>query len=154
MRHLLPQTLALVALLSSMTLVLNTPARAQTAEYDVGSIHIMQLWSRATPKGATAGAGYMTITNKGTTPDKVSCVSDDASAQCEINSFPIERPVEGGLEIKPNESVTLKPSGFHVVFRQLKHPLEQGKTVKATLKFDKAGNVDVEFPTLGLGRQD
>ena len=51
------------------------------AEYDVGSIHIAQPWSRATPKGAKAGAGYMTITNKGTTPDKVNCVSDDASAQ-------------------------------------------------------------------------
>ena len=35
------------------------------AEYDVGSIHIAQPWSRATPKGAKAGAGYMTITNKG-----------------------------------------------------------------------------------------
>jgi hypothetical protein len=72
------------------------------ADYDVGSIHIAQPWSRATPKGAKAGAGYMTITNKGTTPDKVSCVSDDASAQCEIHSMTMEggvmkmRPVEGG----------------------------------------------------------
>jgi periplasmic copper chaperone A len=110
------------------------------ADYDVGSIHIAQPWSRATPKGATAGAGYMTITNKGTTPDKVSCVSDDASSQCEIHSMTMEggvmkmRPVEGGLEIKPGETVTLAPSGFHVMFRQLKHPLEQGKTVKATPK--------------------
>ena len=39
---------------------------AHAAEYDVGSIHISQPWSRATPKGAKAGAGYMTITNKGT----------------------------------------------------------------------------------------
>ena len=79
----------------------------QAADYDVGSIHIAQPWSRATPKGAKAGAGYMAITNKGTTPDKVSCVSDDASAQCEIHSMTMEggvmkmRPVEGGLEIKP-----------------------------------------------------
>ena len=130
---------------------------ALAAEYDVGSIHIAQPWSRATPKGATAGAGYMTITNKGTTTDKVSCVSDDASAQCEIHSMTMEggvmkmRPVEGGLEIKPGESVTLAPSGFHVMFRQLKHPLEQGKTVKATLKFDKAGTVDVEYPILAIG---
>ena len=61
------------------------------------------------------------------------------------------RPVEGGLEIKPGESVTLAPSGFHIMFRQLKHPLEQGKTVKATLKFDKAGTVDVEYPILAIG---
>jgi copper(I)-binding protein len=127
------------------------------AEYDVGSIHIAQPWSRATPKGAKAGAGYMTITNKGTTPDKVSCVSDDASAQCEIHSMTMEggvmkmRPVEGGLEIKPGETVTLAPMGFHVMFRDLKHPLERGKTVKATLKFDKAGSVDVEYPVMAIG---
>ena len=130
---------------------------ARAADYDVGSIHIAQPWSRVTPKGAKVGAGYMTITNKGTTPDKVNCVSDDASAQCEIHSMTMEggvmkmRPVEGGLEIKPGETVTLAPSGFHVMFRDLKHPLEQGKIVKATLKFDKAGSVDVEYPILAVG---
>jgi copper(I)-binding protein len=41
--------------------------------------------------------------------------------------------------------------GFHVMFRDLKHPLEQDKTVKATLKFDKAGSVDVEYPILAVG---
>jgi len=131
------------------------PARA--AEYDVGSIHIAQPWSRATPKGAKAGVGYMTITNEGTAPDKVSCVSDDASAQCQIHSMTMEggvmkmRPVEGGLEIKPGQTITLKPGGFHVMFVDLKHPLEQGKTVKATLKFDNAGTVDVEYPVMAVG---
>jgi copper(I)-binding protein len=130
---------------------------AMATDYDVDSIHIAQPWSRATPKGAKTGAGYMTITNKGKTPDKVSCVSDDASAQCEIHSMTMEggimkmRPVEGGLEIKPGETVTLAPSGFHIMFRDLKHPLEQGNTVKATLKFDKAGAVDVEYPVLAIG---
>jgi len=61
------------------------------------------------------------------------------------------RPVEGGLEIKPGETVTLAPAGFHVMFRDLKHALEEGKTVKVTLKFDKAGSVDVEYPILAVG---
>jgi copper(I)-binding protein len=61
------------------------------------------------------------------------------------------RPVQGGLEIKPGETVTLAPSGFHIMFRDLKQPLEQGKTVKATLKFDKAGSVDVEYQILAAG---
>jgi periplasmic copper chaperone A len=51
------------------------------------------------------------------------------------------RPVEGGLEIKPGETVTLAPAGFHMMLVTLKHPLEAGQTVKATLKFDKAGAV-------------
>ncbi len=135
---------------------LSAPA-AQAEDYDLGSIHIAQPWSRATPKGATSGAGYMTITNKGTTPDRVSCVSSDVSAQCQIHSMTMEggvmkmRPVEGGLEIKPSETVTLKPSGFHVMLVSLKHPLETGQTVKVTLKFDKAGTVDVEYPVLAIG---
>ena len=160
--YLLPKTRpsacpSLTVTLSAAMIAVNFSAHAQPAEYNVGSIHITQPWSRATPKGATAGAGYMTITNKGTTADKVSCVSDDASAQCVIHSMTMEggvmkmRPVEGGLEIKPGETVTLKPGGFHVMFTELKHPLEQGKAIKATLKFDKAGSVDVEYPVLPIG---
>ena len=127
------------------------------ADYDAGSIHIAQPWARATPKGAKSGAGYMTITNKGATPDRVSCVSSDASAQCQIHSMTMEggvmkmRPVEGGLEIKPGETVTLQPSGFHVMLVNLKHPLEAGQTVKATLKFDTAGTVDVDYPVVAIG---
>ena len=43
-------------------------AGAKAADYDVGSIHISQPWARATPKGASSGAGYMTVTNNGTAP--------------------------------------------------------------------------------------
>ena len=130
---------------------------AQATDYDVGSIHISQPWSRATPKGASSGAAYMTITNNGKTPDRVSCVSSDASAECQIHTMTMDngvmlmRPVEGGLEIKPGETVTLKPGGFHMMLLNLKHPLEQGNTVKATLKFDTAGTVDVDYPIAAIG---
>jgi periplasmic copper chaperone A len=130
---------------------------AHTADYSVGSIDITQPWARATPKGASTGAAYMTITNDGTTPDRVNCASSDASAKCQIHSMTMDngvmkmRPVEGGLEIKPGETVTLKPSGFHIMFVDLKNPLEQGKTVEVTLQFDKAGTVEVEFPIMAIG---
>jgi copper(I)-binding protein len=130
---------------------------AQADDYDVGSMHIASPWARATPKGASAGAGYMTITNKGTAPDRVSCVSDDASAQCQIHSMTMEdgvmkmRPVEGGLEIKPGETITLQPGGYHVMFVGLTHALEQGKTVDVKLKFDTAGTVDVQYPIAAIG---
>jgi periplasmic copper chaperone A len=146
---------ALTAVLAG-AVALASPAAA-AGDYDVGSIHISQPWSRATPKGAASGAGYMTLTNKGAASERVSCVSDDASAQCQIHSMTMEggvmkmRPVEGGLEIKPGESVALKPGGYHMMFLSLKHPLEQGGTVKATLKFDHAGTIDVEYPVLAIG---
>ena len=130
---------------------------AHAADYDVGPMHISQPWARATPKGATTGALYMTITNTGKTPDKVSCVSSDASARCQIHSTTMDngvmqmRPVEGGLEIKPGETVTLKPGAIHMMLVDLKHPLEQGKTVKASVKFDTAGALDVDCPVVAIG---
>jgi copper(I)-binding protein len=61
-------------------------AQVRAADYDVGPIHIAQPWARATPKGAKSGAGYLTITNNGSTADRLSCVSSDASAKCQVPS--------------------------------------------------------------------
>ena len=130
---------------------------AWAADYDVGSIHISEPWARATPKGASSGAGYLTITNNGTASDHVNCVSSDASGQCQIHTMTMDngvmkmRPVEGGLEIKPGETITLKPSGSHIMLMHLKHPLEQGKMVAATLLFEKAGTVKIEIPVAAIG---
>jgi copper(I)-binding protein len=99
----------------------------------------------------------MTVTNKGSTPDRLSCVSSDASAECQLHSMTMDKgvmkmsPVEGGLEIKAGETVTLKPSSMHLMFLNLKHPLEQGSTVAATLLFEKAGTVQIEFPIAAIG---
>ncbi|HUZ32359.1 MAG TPA: copper chaperone PCu(A)C [Xanthobacteraceae bacterium] len=133
------------------------PLLAEAADYHVGSILITQPWARATPKGASTGAAYLTITNDGSAPDRVNCASSDAGAKCQIHSMTMDngvmkmRPVEHGLEIKPGETITLKPSGFHIMLMDLKNPLEQGKTVEVTLQFEKAGTVKVEFPIAAIG---
>jgi periplasmic copper chaperone A len=132
-------------------------AGARAADYDVGSIHITQPWARATPKGASSGAGYLTVTNNGTAADRLTCAGSDAAAQCQIHTMSMEngvmkmRPVEGGLEIKPGETVTLKPGSDHVMFLNLKHPFETGNAVEATLQFEKAGSVKVELPVVAIG---
>jgi periplasmic copper chaperone A len=132
-------------------------APAQATDYDVGSIHISSSWARATPKGAASAAAYMMITNNGKTSDRVSCVSSNASAECQIHTMTMDngvmkmRPVESGLEIKPGETVTLKPSGAHLMLIRLKRPLEQGQTVTASLKFEYAGAIDVEYPVAAIG---
>jgi copper(I)-binding protein len=104
-------------------------AQVRAADYDLGAIHISETWARATPKGATAAAGYLTVTNNGTAPDRLSCASSDASTKCQIHNMTMEngvmkmRPLEGGLEIKPGETVTLKPASVPVMFLGLKQPL-------------------------------
>ena len=127
------------------------------SNFENAGLVIAHPWARATPKGASTGAAYMTITNNGSVPDHVSCMSSDMSAECQIHMMAMEngvmkmRPVEGGLEIKPNETAAFKPSGLHLMLVRLKHPLEQGKTVSITLKFKSAGMVEVEYPIAGMG---
>jgi copper(I)-binding protein len=61
------------------------------------------------------------------------------------------RPVPEGIEIKPGETVELKPSAFHIMMMDLKQPIERGKSFKASLKFEKAGPVEVEFTVVAPG---
>lgn len=142
---------------SALAAVLGAAISAHGANYDVGPMHIEQPWARATPKGASTAAGYLTVTSTATAPDRLTCASTDAASKCEIHSMTTEggvmkmRPVEGGVEIKPGETVTLKPGSLHMMFVDLKHPLEPGKTVEVTLQFAKAGTVKVELPILPLG---
>ncbi len=130
---------------------------AQTADFTAGNLKISSPWARATPKGASVGGGYMTITNTGTAVDHLVGGSTDIARGFEVHEMKMEggvmkmRPVAGGIEIKPGQSVTLDPSGYHVMFVGLKDQLKQGDHFKATLQFDKAGKVDVDFAIEGIG---
>jgi copper(I)-binding protein len=126
-------------------------------DYSIGTIQVGKPWSRATPKGAKVAGAYMTITNKGTAPDRLVGGSTSAASGFEVHSMVMDqgiakmRPVEGGLEIKPGETVELKPGSFHVMLTGLKQPLEKGQKIKATLEFEKAGKVDIEYTVEALG---
>ena len=55
------------------------------------------------------------------------------------------------MEIKPGDTVELKPSSFHIMMTDLKQTIQRGKPFKATLKFEKAGEVDVDFAVEAAG---
>jgi copper(I)-binding protein len=126
-------------------------------EYNAGSLHIGHPWARATPKGAPVGGGYLTITNNGKEPDRLVGGSVDFAKKFELHQMSMDqgvmkmRPVEGGVEIKPGETVTLKPGGLHIMFVGLDKPLKQGEHVPATLDFAKSGKVKVDFAVEGMG---
>ena len=61
------------------------------------------------------------------------------------------RMLRNGLTIKPGETVMLKPGGYHIMFTGLTAPLVKGQHVDVTLKFEKAGEVKVDFPIAGIG---
>jgi periplasmic copper chaperone A len=130
---------------------------ARAEDYKVGTIEISNPWTRATPKGATVAGAYMKISNKGSAPDRLVGGSAAIADQFQVHSMAMEkgvakmRPVEGGLEIKPGETIELKPGSFHVMLTGLKQPLAKGQKVKGTLEFEKAGKVDVEYAVAPVG---
>jgi len=132
---------------------------AQAEDITAGSLKISAPWARATPKGASIGGGYMKITNTGSAPDRLVGGASDVSSRFEVHEMSMDngvmkmRPVGQGIEIKPGETVEFKPGGYHVMFVGLKNGLEKGQHVKATLEFEKAGKVDVDFTVEGIGAQ-
>jgi copper(I)-binding protein len=143
--------------LALFVLCLASSAMAET--FTVGSIEIANPWARATPKGAPVGGAYMTITNKGSEPDRLIGGSSPVAAKLEVHQMSMDngvmtmRPVPGGLEIKPGETVVLNPGAFHIMVMGLKQPLTQGEKLKATLEFAKAGKLDLEYPIESIGAQ-
>ena len=130
------------------------PALAQ--EFKAGDIVVEKPWARATPKGAEVGSGYLTIQNKGAAPDRLTGGSADFAA-VEVHQMKSEngvsqmRELKDGLAIPAHGSVGLTPGGYHLMFTHLTHPLTKGETVKATLNFEHAGPVEVEFSVMGIG---
>lgn len=120
-------------------------------DYKIGDLKIVHPWARATPGGAKVGGGFMTITNNGTLPDRLIGGTALVSNNFEVHEMKMEgnvmkmRALDKGLEIKPGQTVELKPGSYHVMFIDLKSPLKEGETVKGTLVFERAGTIEVEY---------
>lgn len=146
---------ALATVASILVLTAAMPAFAQ--DFRVGSLNIGHPWSRATPGGATTGAGYLTITNTGPEPDRLLAGSVEVASGFELHKTSVAegvasmRPLEGGLEIRSGESVELKPGGTHIMLVNLKGPLEAGMRFSGTLVFEKAGAAQVRFEVRQVG---
>jgi copper(I)-binding protein len=134
-----------------------TAAAAAAQEFKAGPLEIDHPWSRATPKGAKVAAGYLTIKNTGTESDRLVSGTSPVAGKLEFHEISMDkgvakmRPVAGGIEIKPGQTVELKPSSFHIMMTDLKQPIERGKPFNASLTFEKAGQVEVEFEVVAPG---
>jgi len=147
MRHSL-FTLAFAFALSA------APVLAQ--DFKAGDIVVEKPWARATPKGAEVGSGYLAIQNKGATSDRLTGGTADFGAveihqMSSANGVSQMRELKDGVNIPANGSVAFSPGGYHLMFTHLTHPLTKGESVKATLNFEHAGAVEVEFSVMGIG---
>jgi len=124
---------------------------ADAHDYKAGDLEIVHPVARATPPGAPVSGGYMTLRNTGGEADRLIGGSADFAGKVEIHEMAMDgdvmkmRQLENGLEIPPGGEVVLKPGGYHVMFMQMKEQLEPETSRKATLVFEKAGEVEVDF---------
>jgi len=124
---------------------------AAAHDFKVGEIDIGHPWSRPTMKGTTAAGGYLSISNKGNTPDRLLSGTAAGASRIEVHEMANvdgamkSRPVADGLEIKPGKTIVFKPGAHRILLIGLKQPLQVGDKVKGTLTFEKAGTVDIEY---------
>ncbi|WP_375415408.1 copper chaperone PCu(A)C [uncultured Bradyrhizobium sp.] len=132
-------------------------AMAGGQTFRLGNLTVTSPWTRATPGGAKIAGGYLKVTNNGAAADRFVKATSDAADHVEIHEMSMSggvmrmRPVPEGLEIKPGETVELKSGGYHLMFMDLKQALKQGGMLKATLQFEKAGPLDVNFTVNAVG---
>jgi copper(I)-binding protein len=133
------------------------PSGARAMDYSVGSLKITAPWSRATPAGSKTGAGYMVVRNEGAEADRLVSAETPAARRVEMHATSMKdgvmsmRQISGGIVIAPGQEVMLAPGGQHMMFIDIKAPLKQGDKIPVTLRFEKAGKVDVELEVQAAG---
>ena len=137
------------------------PALAQHAapsppqEVRAGDLAITRAWSRAAMQGGS-GAGFLTIANRGSAPDRLLSASSPAAGRLELHTHVTEGGVMRmreipAIEIPPGQAVSLEPGGLHLMLIGLTRPLRQGETVPLTLRFERAGEVQVTLTVEAAG---
>lgn len=125
------------------------PVRAH--EVTAGALEIIHPSIQPTAPNAMSAAGYMAVSNNGDQPDRLVAIEAGIARQAslhttEIGADGVARMMQlDGLDIPAGETVVLETGGMHVMFMGLAHGVAKGEMVPATLVFERAGRVEVEF---------
>ena len=119
---------------------------------DGGALHIDAPWSREMPPTAPTAAVYFTVRNEGAA-DRLLGAATPAAGKAELH----EHLHQNGLmkmqqvtavDIPANGSVAFAPMGYHVMLFDLPKQHADGERFPLTLRFEHAGEVQVEVPVL------
>lgn len=145
-------TRRLLAALSLSAVALASHAHS----FKLGELTIGHPYARATAPGQPAGGAYLSVSNAGTTGDKLVSASADVAKSVELHEMKMEGDVMrmrevSAVEVPAGKAVELKPGGLHIMLMGLKAPLKQGDKFPLKLKFEKAGEVTVTVNVEGPG---
>lgn len=121
----------------------------------IGTLELRAGFTRATLPNAPVGGGFLTITNNGSTDDRLVTVSSPAAETVQMHEMKLEgdimkmRALPEGIIVPAGQTVTLKPGGLHIMLMGLKQAFVEGETITITLTFEHAGSIDFALPVLG-----
>jgi copper(I)-binding protein len=133
--------------------LLALPAAAH--DYTAGDLTILHPWTRAAGANGN-GAGFLRLRNGGTQPDRLISASTPAARVVELHTMERDgdvmrmRPVRD-IVVAPGATVELRPGSFHIMMIGLTAPMAQGGRVPLTLRFERAGEVQVELAVEAAG---
>lgn len=135
---------------SIITGLLLLPGVSTAHDYRAGNLIIAHPFALETSRSAMTGAGYLTITNTGSTDDQLLAVSADFPRvtlhRTQVENHIATMQAHERIVIPAGETVTLEPGGYHVMFMGLDgDPFEVGEEIPATLTFSNAGDIAVLF---------
>jgi len=132
------------------------PESATTPAATVVALSVADPWTRATPTGATAAGGYLTINNPTAQADRLVRVTSPRSPRVELHemvnttSGVMEMRQVEGIDVPAAGSVALAPGGLHIMFFDMPAPFVAGETVPVTLTFAQAGDVNLVLDVRAL----
>jgi copper(I)-binding protein len=103
-------------------------------------------------------AGFMTLANSGGPPDRLVTAASPMAEKIEIHGIKVVgagitmRPLEKGVGLPADTTITLKPRGYHLMMWGVKPPLAKGQLLPVTLTFEKAGTRQIELVVEGEGK--
>ena len=111
-------------------------------------VRVEGAWARPTVPGQQAGGGYVTLTSA--VADRLVGGSTAAAQRLELHTMSMQGDVMqmrqiDAIELPAGRTVELKPGGLHLMFIGITKPLTAGSKLPVTLRFEKAGEMKVEF---------
>jgi periplasmic copper chaperone A len=128
-----------------------TAAIASAADVHVGQLTIQHPWIRPTGPGAPTAAGYVTLINRGNTPDRLIGAASAWAAQTELHQsvmahgVMIMQALPGGVAIPAGGSVSFRPESYHIMFIHPSRRANVGEHIRVVLTFAHAGRAAVDF---------
>jgi copper(I)-binding protein len=121
-----------------------------------GNLEIERPWARATPPGASVAGGFASVRNRGGDADKLIGASSPAADRVELHVMSMQNGVMRmrqvpSFAVPAHGELALKPGGNHLMFFGLKQRFAPGEKVPVKLRFQKAGEVEVQLDVGAMG---